>query len=261
MRKKKRWWRTLETKDRITISISLAALFISGLTAYFSFFRQYDEVSVVVEQHPILELYSKEKVAIYGDSVLAFMNTGNRPAAIIDVTVVANQNQDEDSLGSGPCQLGTDRFATTFEPLVLKPGDLVLKTIKLKPYANAEVRQGMILFPATGKPESDKDAPIGYIAEQVDLCFYFRLVTPSDRFLNTYVHLGEMTASKPAHMTILKFGGTERPIRLVQNSTTILADWTLVLEKWWRLLKNESESPEEEREFKKFWWWRGGSNV
>ena len=67
VREKKRWWRTLATKDVIIITISLAALFISMLTAYFSFFRQYDEVSVVIEQFPVLELYSKEKVAISGD--------------------------------------------------------------------------------------------------------------------------------------------------------------------------------------------------
>ncbi len=259
-RKKKRWWRTLAPKDWITISISFLALGVSILTAYFSFFQQFDEVSVVVENFPYLELYSKEKVSISGGGKIVLMNTGNRPAAILEVEVITNQHVNEDS-DFPPCSGIGERFQTTFEPLILKPGDLVLKEFKLKPSEYDEIKNGAILFKATGKPDVWSADQPEYIAETAYLCFNFRIVTPSDQSVIANVYLGEMLVSKPGHMTILKFGGNSRPERLVRNSTNIFADWGLAFEKWWRLVTNEPESPEEENEFQKSWLWRGGKQT
>lgn len=250
-KKRKRGWRALLTKDVIALSISIVAIIISAVTAYFTLFRQVDNVSVVVDKYPFLELYDKTKVAISGESTLVFLNTGSRPASVIDLSVLVNQNIEDDTKGA--CEQATDEFKTNFEPLILEPNKVVLKKLKLKPSPFSEhqvVRQDAILFPVRGKVDTDEY----FTLTEVELCFSFRLITPATSDERVYVHLGTMTASKPPHMTILNFNDFSKPQSLVNHTATIFDEWPGTIARWWRRMRNEPQSPDEEIEFKKPWW-------
>src|SRR5438105_4163957 len=71
-------------KDWITLSVSILALIVSTLTAYWTIVRRVDDLRVVITGSPLL-IFEKDIQGInfyLTNGNITFLNLGNRPAAV-----------------------------------------------------------------------------------------------------------------------------------------------------------------------------------
>lgn len=112
-------------KDRITVLISLSALLISGVSSYFSFFRNETEVSVsILDARGLGYEGTQETTAVN----VAIMNTGSRQVALIrsDIYIVraSGDNRVRGGLKS------SDDAAELASITLIDPGKMTIVTVK-----------------------------------------------------------------------------------------------------------------------------------
>jgi hypothetical protein len=114
-----------EMSGYIAILIALLALFLSGLTTHFNFFHRFDDIRAVV-RGPALRYNSTTKVMEIGAPPnWIFINSGNRPAAIIGVAIELSDTYDCTDASSKRA------FPYIIEPFVIVPGEILLKKFAL----------------------------------------------------------------------------------------------------------------------------------
>jgi hypothetical protein len=121
----------MKAKDWISIPVSIIALLIAGFTAYFTFLRQADDLSVVVEGYRRFEIDKGTKsIATRPDYTMTFANAGTR-AAMVRIFLSLSQTAEMNA------QLDCDKLPlnwTSFDidPFVVKPGDVLIQRVRLK---------------------------------------------------------------------------------------------------------------------------------
>jgi hypothetical protein len=118
-------------KDKVSLIASLVALALSLATAFWTTARISEDVSVVVRGPQLAHRVDKAngKVLVDGDaSDLVFINTGNRPAVILDVQIGFLTAEGEKSCRDTKSDT---RFTTSFKPLVVKDGEIGTTTVKI----------------------------------------------------------------------------------------------------------------------------------
>jgi hypothetical protein len=168
----------LRLKDWISLGLSILAFGLSAVTTYYNIWRQEDDISVVAELGAFAIRTSKDRLFIEKGlpTKIAFLNSGNRPAAIMNVTLSFFQAR---LLGDDGCPvMQSTSINTDFAPLVIKPGDVATASVRLADgrwYENDEIK----------KEESDRYSflvrpdNLELTRFPVEVCLDVRLSTPS----------------------------------------------------------------------------------
>jgi hypothetical protein len=168
----------LRLKDWISLGLSALAFTLSAATAYYNIWRQEDDISVVAQLGAFAVRTSKEKLSIELDPAteVAFLNSGNRAAAVMNVTLSFFQSRLQ---GTSDCPvLESTSLNTDFKPLVVKPNDVATASIRVMDgqwYGNQGIKKddlGRYSFPV----RSDN---LELARFPVDVCIDIRLSTPS----------------------------------------------------------------------------------
>jgi hypothetical protein len=173
LRKRRSEWQKLPLKDKITISISVLALLVSGMTAYFTVARQADDLRVVIERTPAVFLTEK-KLSILSDQQLTFINSGNRPVAVTGITLVVSPTGLDKT-----CVHPDELFSLNYEvePFVVKSGEITIKKMAFRKGSWWTFEEQFFDVPGGGsaKVSTRPDMNEG---DSVNACFKFRLATP-----------------------------------------------------------------------------------
>jgi hypothetical protein len=114
-------------KDWLTLGISLIALAVSALTAYYNYFRQVDDFRMVLGYElPRVMLGMDRKTILFGGSYVAsFINSGNRSIAVTGVKAVVGKGK----FPKDPCLIPQSPVPYKLEPFVVKPAEIVVKNL------------------------------------------------------------------------------------------------------------------------------------
>ena len=122
-------------KDWATLTMAAFALLISAATLYLTVVRTKDDLRVVVEGSPEFLLdYDHPKFDIITNLTMTFINVGNRPAAILGVTLFLDQSPKAE-LHQESCEqeIGT---ATTrpydLKAVIVKAGEIISVPARLR---------------------------------------------------------------------------------------------------------------------------------
>jgi hypothetical protein len=119
-------------KPLVGSSTAWLALFVSVATAFYNFAYYSDELSVVIDA-PIVRLdRQKKRLDVESPESIAFINSGTRPIAVTRVEMIVVQANSDRMPG---CKLFespsmSSFFDSRFEQVVIKPYDIVWKSIK-----------------------------------------------------------------------------------------------------------------------------------
>lgn len=129
------------------------ALFLSSSTAFYSFLYHSDVLSVV-PMHSSIHLTADNKVHVNSPSVVTLINSGSRPIAVLGVEIFYGQptSKSANPSCSGPGRFY--RFQLTFEQIVVKPYDTVLKQLK---FDHADSSEKVHLIPLSDANQTRKD--------------------------------------------------------------------------------------------------------
>ena len=117
-------------RDWVTTSLALLSAVVSVGTVYYNFVRQSDDVRVSLpEFSPFISRGAEWwNLSLESDMTVTFVNSGNRTAAITDTSLRLAYRANRNEL-TNECQHG--RFVSfNIEPLVIKPGEIVPKTLR-----------------------------------------------------------------------------------------------------------------------------------
>jgi hypothetical protein len=128
---KNRW--NFDTKYVVTTAIAVFAACLSLFNTYITSLRQVDDVSIVVGALPYLAMDSDNKrFDIGADETFIFINSGTRSVTVDNMALrVSQPSQDSNAPPNGCSSSETDRLNYDAEPFVVKPGEMVPKTITL----------------------------------------------------------------------------------------------------------------------------------
>lgn len=121
----------IKGKEWVAILISIAALGLSAVTAYFSFVRQSEEMRVFLGQIPLLTRADDGRLLLEGNLDIAFMNTGTRPI-IIKLVGLLIEDISKRGGDSDPCGLSFGSRLFEVDSFVVKEKESVSKLLRLR---------------------------------------------------------------------------------------------------------------------------------
>jgi hypothetical protein len=122
----------LALKDKFSMSLSVLALLVSFLTAYFNLVRQYDDVRIVINldpQNTVLDRFTYPSGDILNHPRrLTFINSGNRSVAITSVRISVLFATDLEAATECTFAYGGEVsfYYYEFEPFTLKANDIAV---------------------------------------------------------------------------------------------------------------------------------------
>jgi hypothetical protein len=110
--------------------MALVALFVSLTTAYFNLPLQEDDIHTILNPAPYVYLDPERNTMVWGPQGITLINSGNRSAAITEVAfLMVNANAKGET--TRDCNAGPTLYLNyEFQPLVLKAGEIVVKTLE-----------------------------------------------------------------------------------------------------------------------------------
>jgi hypothetical protein len=210
-------------KDWITIVLAVLAFGLSSITAYYGFIRTTDEISVVMETIPFIDVMREEKKVVVTRSLrLLFINSGSRPAIILGVDVQV----DETDLDKGPltrkaCEGDVPRrwLGTTLEPFVIKEKEIIEKRFEVAPSMESKVGEQKINVVL---PTPQWFGPQSSYAGR--LCLTFRLVTPARSDIVKDAEVQTQVVSQPTGSIVGGYTLQKRPLPLWRERGTVFGD-------------------------------------
>jgi hypothetical protein len=208
----------LAIKGSVAVILSVLALFVSAVTAYFNIFRTEENVSAIPVKVPFAQLESDDTLYIRptDEAVVIFINSGNRPAVIRWVHLFYGQPATKTEF-----ECAGAHFATNLEPTVVKPNDVIVSKMRITEpllwFGGTESTRradGALSFPISHDNLSKADVVI-------DICLRVTLATPSTIshdavFPLIRYHAVPTGLRLPPH---LAFG--EQPVVLIRKMGTI----------------------------------------
>ena len=209
-------WLGFAPKDWITSVLSVLAICISLITAYFSLLRVNDDVRMVVSRFPQLNIETDKLLTLEKEFTLAFINAGNRPAVVVSVALLVEQaNTDKQ------CSGDATYFDTKIEPLVIKASEI--QTLKVGIERVQENKQKITL--SQGKwiiPMSPSNLKSEFV--EVQTCVVIELSTPSESFERVMVKINQQSGRRSAGMPFIDGERTGQPFAIVKKASTIFSN-------------------------------------
>jgi hypothetical protein len=162
----------ITVKDTMTIGVSVLALAVSAAVAYFTIFRQTENIGIVFQSIPVGRTLSAAGISfVPRDGLFVFNNAGTRQATIIGGELFFAQP----AKFGGRCVRGAlwaPAYELSFDPVTLKPGDATTRPVKIK-RAKGEVTDileghTLLSFPFTLAE-----------AQTAEICVQIELSTPT----------------------------------------------------------------------------------
>jgi hypothetical protein len=125
----------MKAREWVTIFVSLTALALSLMTAYFGVVRQVEELRIFTANTiPMVKWLDNGRLQLDGPLDLAFLNTGTRPVVILAAYLFLVTDQDDEMSKAEPCDANAFRGGYPFDldSFVLKEKESVTKLLKLK---------------------------------------------------------------------------------------------------------------------------------
>ncbi|WP_315701223.1 MULTISPECIES: hypothetical protein [unclassified Bradyrhizobium] len=175
-------------RDWVAIGISLGSLIISAVTSINVLIPR-DDVRMMIDRHPLVGLdLSTNKFKVFGNPLLTFINSGNRPAGISGLSASA-QRLDSRSPKIQDCSRKDALvFSIPFDtkPFVLNPGEIKVVEAAIAIPSGVEAlftwitaeKDGIISIPRSDFKEGDR----------ILICIQLNLATP-DSFVKTWQQL------------------------------------------------------------------------
>jgi hypothetical protein len=121
-------------KDFLSLFLAALALVISAGTGYFNIIRQSDDVRVVAQASPHIEIDNSGTLEVSGQQVVTFINLGNRDFAVTGLTMVfyklSSPPQTDNNCDTGSNSGGVLSLVYDFEPFILKPADIIVRSFE-----------------------------------------------------------------------------------------------------------------------------------
>jgi hypothetical protein len=115
--------------------VSIVALGVSGLTAYFNILRQVDDLRLLFSENPAIILdWKKNTAEISFFEPMTFINAGNRPATITTSTIVFLIVSVDNIEAPMPCRQKSWSMAFILDPEVIKPFVIEANKVLLFPF-------------------------------------------------------------------------------------------------------------------------------
>jgi hypothetical protein len=125
--------RAWSPKDYATIILSSLAFIVSAISAYFNVIRIEDNISLAVQFRAFATREDQENFSISStqETPVVFINSGNRPVAILSLDFVYIQIEDRTKTFAECTGKYTNVLHTDFDTLVVKPNDFAVKRVKI----------------------------------------------------------------------------------------------------------------------------------
>ena len=163
-RHEKRSQNRISFREALTVVLSVLAFLTSLITAYFTIFRQSDEIVMIVSRLPFASRYIKDEKQLWlpdGETDLTFLNIGTRSAAIQDFRFVIIERTIEEAKTRDMCGVigAATNLITDFHPVALKEKDALTLTVKWVPgVGTAGAPSGGLIFPIITKQNITADS-------------------------------------------------------------------------------------------------------
>lgn len=155
----------------------ILALGVSTGSAVFNYFLQKDDLRVVLDSLPEMynagpDIVSGSGIAVRANQQITFINSGNRSAAITRIQLLAVQPE-KGAEKTEDCSGGmTIATAYDLDPFVIKPGEILLKTLRLKKNIWPEYNGYILNYMSHLNRERDHFL--------VTLCMGFSIISPDN---------------------------------------------------------------------------------
>jgi hypothetical protein len=205
-------WHGFTLKDLLSLSVSLGAFIISGTAAYYTFFYQRISANALIDDpYPQYEFVQSSMTDIAYRPTITIMNDGNRPVALLGMTVTTRQWQElpseanvcESERGNAIARFSTSPSQNTFAPTVIPPASVVV----LRPSFTAAMRQS-----ATAARPGERIPQNVSPDKLVSSCLRVELAAP-DR--------GSIQVELPLSRQSLSFGGGEERLEAYSEGSLI----------------------------------------
>jgi hypothetical protein len=222
-------------KERLTLTISVAAFLLSILTTYVNVIRTSDHIGVIAEVVPGLRWESGNEFKVIGDDLhVTFVNAGGRPAAITRVSLIFYQPENdnaEDDTGCWLAEMSTTQsnvkgeynavvMKSNFEPLVVDANRVGLAKMKLL------TKDATIKLNSTNSSIQNDDRRVRYFP--VNACLSATISAPSTYGIG-YKVIRRWVAHKDSKNTGFEVGlrGSSlqsKPIELYRRTGNVFID-------------------------------------
>ena len=214
-------------KDWVSVTLSCLALGVSAGAAYFNIIRQTDDIRIATLPSPFVVLDDQGKIGVSGQQQITFINSGNRDAAITDLSLVLvrlkdappDDTQCDEAKGSAVASLLYD-----FEPFITRPGDIVVKTFTRTLYPD--------LWKTSSTDNNLKFFDLGSsmfgAKEIVFTCLRLSVTTP-DKFIadvlvpKHYIPIEDVRHDGSVASSVKSVFDSNKPYRIVQKTTTLFS--------------------------------------
>jgi hypothetical protein len=123
----------IKAREWVTIFVSLTALALSLVTAYFGVVRQVEELRIFTATTiPMVKWLDDGRLQLDGPLDIAFLNTGTRPVVILAAYLFLVTDQDDEISKAEPCNDFRGGYPFDLDSFVLKEKESVTKLLKLK---------------------------------------------------------------------------------------------------------------------------------
>jgi hypothetical protein len=168
-------------KDAVTLTISIFALIISALSAYWTIIRQVDDLRVVISGAP-KAIYKDDHTIEFWitNGNLTFTNLGNRSAAVVSALLnikLPGSNGDK-------CTEGGNSWLLDVSAVVIKAGDISVQSTRL-----AKGNDNPILYPVEFRTGENVN---------IETCMIFNVITPDNTAIEKKVLIREFAVSNVA---------------------------------------------------------------
>jgi hypothetical protein len=151
--------------------------------------QQTYQASIVIHDIPLVSVVDQNRLSIDGAIAFTLHNSGTAPVVVRHMEMVVTQKRA--AVKQDCTSTESDQFEADFEPLVLKPNDLIENKRKLK--FVGRVRQtkagDKILFPT----QKELMVESGLI---VQICFLVEVSTPQATSISTEIDYGDFDIDK-----------------------------------------------------------------
>jgi hypothetical protein len=149
-----------------------------------------DDLQVVVSESPDVRrkggTVKQPRLEIEANQILTFVNAGTQSAAIVSIRLlVVDAPQDADCVNWAEKTMGAQFYPYEFEPLVLRPDEIVVRKVKLKRADNGGLPVFAPMF-------SSDDQKLANAQWRVITCMSFDIVVPG-RQVTKAIATGENT--------------------------------------------------------------------
>lgn len=114
----------MKWNDVLTLTVSMLALLVSVLTTYYTIVRQADDLNVIVDSVPAVNVAGNQLKL--GNASIVLMNDGNRPAVVNTIWLYLEQKAPPaSSTGSQKACASNSAYAVDITPISVKENAVV----------------------------------------------------------------------------------------------------------------------------------------